>query len=77
MIESVEKLSDKTIYWFGGNPRVGIIVCALQNCVTDEIATQYDLANSMLTNDINNLNTCNKCTSSIVFCKNCKIGDIK
>jgi hypothetical protein len=47
MIESVERLEDKTIYWFGTHPgtsrRVGLIVEMAQNCVSDEIATGYDL----------------------------------
>lgn len=72
MIESVERLDNRTIYWFGGNPRVGLIVCQSQNCVTDELATQYDLGNSMVENAVEELSSCDKCTSSIVFCKNCK-----
>lgn len=54
-IESVDQLKDRTIYWFGGKPRVGLIVEQAQNCVTDSIASGYDLAYSMFGNDIEQL----------------------
>jgi hypothetical protein len=56
MIESVEKLdSIQTIYWFGGKPRRGLIIEGGPNCVTDEIATGYDLGESMLAKTVEGL----------------------
>lgn len=48
MIESIETLDGKTIYWMGGKPRRGIIVERGQNCVTDEIASGFELGDEML-----------------------------
>jgi len=46
MIESVDSQKHKTIYWFGGTPRVGLIVEQAQNCVTDAIASGYEFAHA-------------------------------
>lgn len=54
MIEKVEQKDGMTIYWFEKNKnekldiKVGIIINRPQSCVTDEIATGYDLSYEML-----------------------------
>lgn len=44
-MESLEKVDGRLIYWFGGEPRRGLIICREnESCVTDEIASGYELA---------------------------------